>query len=53
MDINYIQSHKAMENAHFALEEGGVMILLAESTYRFCYFLEIGKISYYLGFKVT
>ena len=32
MDINYVQSHKAMENAHFALKEGGVMILLAESS---------------------
>ncbi len=32
MDINYVQSHKAMENAHFALKDGGVMILLAESS---------------------
>jgi nickel-dependent lactate racemase len=32
MDINYVQSHKAMENAHFALKEGGAMILLAESS---------------------
>ncbi len=32
MDVNYVQSHKAMENAHFALREGGVMILLAESS---------------------
>jgi len=31
MDINYVQSHKGMENAHFALKDGGVMILLAES----------------------
>lgn len=31
-DINYVQSHKAMENAHFALKDGGVMILLAESS---------------------
>ena len=31
-DLNYVQSHKAMENAHFALKEGGVMILLAESS---------------------
>jgi len=31
MDINYVQSHKAMENAHFALKDGGAMILLAES----------------------
>lgn len=30
MDINYVQSHKGMENAHFALKDGGVMILLAE-----------------------
>ncbi|NQT29358.1 MAG: nickel-dependent lactate racemase [Candidatus Saganbacteria bacterium] len=32
MDINYVQSHKAMENAHFALKDGGVMILLAEAS---------------------
>lgn len=32
MDINYVQSHKGMENAHFALKDGGVMILLAESS---------------------
>jgi nickel-dependent lactate racemase len=32
MDINYVQSHKGMENAHFASKEGGVMILLAESS---------------------
>lgn len=32
MDLNYVQSHKAMENAHFALKPGGVMILLAESS---------------------
>jgi len=32
MDLNYVQSHKAMENARFALKEGGVMILLAESS---------------------
>jgi nickel-dependent lactate racemase len=31
MDINYVQAHKGMENAHFALKEGGVMILLAEA----------------------
>ena len=31
MDLNYVQSHKAMENASFALKEGGVMILLAEA----------------------
>ena len=31
MDMNYVQSHKAMENASFALKEGGVMILLAEA----------------------
>ncbi len=30
MDINYVQAHKGMENAHFALKEGGVMILLGE-----------------------
>jgi nickel-dependent lactate racemase len=32
MDVNYVQSHKGMENAHFALKEGGVMVLLAESS---------------------
>jgi len=31
MEINYVQSHKGMENAHFALKDGGVMILLAEA----------------------
>lgn len=31
MDLNFVQSHKAMENASFALKEGGVMILLAEA----------------------
>ena len=30
MDINYVQAHKGMENAHFALKDGGVMILLGE-----------------------
>jgi len=29
-DINFIQSHKAMDNAFSAIEPGGVMILLAE-----------------------
>lgn len=29
-DINMIQAHKAMEYASFALQEGGVMVLLAE-----------------------
>jgi nickel-dependent lactate racemase len=32
MDLNYVQSHKAMENACYALKDGGVMILLAESS---------------------
>lgn len=32
MDINYVQSHKGMENAHFALKDGGVMIFFAESS---------------------
>lgn len=31
MDLNFVQSHKAMENARYALKDGGVMILLAES----------------------
>ncbi|MEA3492922.1 MAG: nickel-dependent lactate racemase [Candidatus Margulisiibacteriota bacterium] len=35
MDVNYVQSHKGMENAHFALKDGGVMILLAESSQGF------------------
>jgi nickel-dependent lactate racemase len=30
MDINYVQAHKGMENAHFALKPGGGMILLGE-----------------------
>jgi lactate racemase len=29
-DINFIQSHKALDNAFHAVEEGGVLILLAE-----------------------
>lgn len=29
-DINFIQSHKALDNAFQAVEEGGVLILLAE-----------------------
>jgi nickel-dependent lactate racemase len=29
-DINIIQTHKAMDNASFALKEGGVMILIGE-----------------------
>jgi len=32
MDINFVQSHKAMENARYALRDGGVMILLAEAS---------------------
>jgi len=31
-DINFIQSHKAMEHASYALRDGGVMVLLAESS---------------------
>ncbi|MDI6822644.1 MAG: nickel-dependent lactate racemase [Actinomycetota bacterium] len=30
MDVNFAQSHKAMDNASFILRDGGVMILLAE-----------------------
>lgn len=29
-DINFVQAHKAMDNAAFALKQGGVMIALAE-----------------------
>ncbi len=29
-DINFVQAHKAMDNAAYALKEGGVMIVLAE-----------------------
>ncbi len=29
-DINFIQSHKALDNAHRIAEEGGVIVLLAE-----------------------
>jgi nickel-dependent lactate racemase len=31
-DMSFVQSHKAMENASYALKEGGTMILAAEST---------------------
>ncbi len=31
-DLNFVQSHKAMEMASYALKEGGTMILLAESS---------------------
>ena len=31
-DLNFVQSHKAMENASYVLEEGGTMILLGESS---------------------
>lgn len=31
-DLNFVQSHKAMEMASYALEEGGTMILLGESS---------------------
>ena len=30
-DLNFVQTHKAMENASYALEDGGTMILLGES----------------------
>jgi len=30
-DINFVQSHKAMDNAAYALKEGGTMILVAEA----------------------
>jgi len=29
-DLNFVQSHKAIDNAAYALREGGVMIILAE-----------------------
>jgi len=31
-DLNFVQSHKAMENASYVLEEGGTMVLLGESS---------------------
>lgn len=31
-DLNFVQTHKAMEMASYALEEGGTMILLGESS---------------------
>ena len=31
-DLNFVQSHKGMENASYALKDGGVMILIAESS---------------------
>lgn len=31
-DLNFVQSHKAMENASYVLEEGGIMLLLGESS---------------------
>ncbi|MFC1766961.1 nickel-dependent lactate racemase [Candidatus Margulisiibacteriota bacterium] len=31
-DLNFVQSHKAMENASYALKDGGVMVLIAESS---------------------
>jgi len=31
MDLNFVQSHKAMENASYALRDRGVMILIAET----------------------
>lgn len=30
-DINFVQSHKAMDNAAYALKEGGTMVLVAEA----------------------
>ncbi len=30
-DLNFVQSHKGMENASYALRDGGVMILIAET----------------------
>jgi nickel-dependent lactate racemase len=30
-DINFVQSHKAMDNAAYALKDGGTMILVAEA----------------------
>jgi len=30
-DMNFVQSHKAMENASYCLKEGGTMVLVAES----------------------
>ncbi len=31
-DLNFVQTHKAMEMASYALEEGGTMVLLGESS---------------------
>lgn len=31
-DLNFVQSHKAMENASYVLEEGGTMVLMGESS---------------------
>jgi len=31
-DLNFVQTHKAMENASYVLEEGGTMVLLGESS---------------------
>jgi nickel-dependent lactate racemase len=31
-DMNFVQSHKAMENASYALKDGGTMILIADSS---------------------
>ena len=30
-DLNFVQSHKAMENASYVLEDGGTMVLMGES----------------------
>ena len=34
-DMNFVQSHKAMENASYALKDGGTMIIAAESSEAF------------------
>ncbi len=34
-DLNFVQSHKAMENASYALREGGTMVLVAETSENF------------------
>jgi nickel-dependent lactate racemase len=36
-DIDFVQSHKAMENASYVLKEGGVMVVLAEAAAGFPY----------------
>lgn len=34
-DMNFVQSHKAMENASYALKDGGTMIVVAQSSEAF------------------